>query len=107
MNLWLVGHPKANTIDSSPGHNHGSGRYYPAGRIKPTKNECWSVPPFSIGYDEAVGITFEQIFMLIPDSLQTVLMHRSHDVDYDGFDPTFSNRSDVEILGSFDVVTSP
>jgi hypothetical protein len=108
MNLWLVDHPKANTSDSTPEHNHGSNRYYPIGKIKPTASGCWSTPPHSIGYDEALGITFEHIFMLVPDSTQAEFITRpKEDKRFDGFDPSLASRPDIRILGAFDVTTSP
>lgn len=107
MSLWLVSHPKADTVDSTAERHPGSSRYYPAGEIKPTENGCWSIPPHSIGYDEALGITFEQILTLVPNSVRTEFLSRPKGSDYDGFDPTFASRSDVRIVGSFDVVTSP
>lgn len=65
--LWVVDNPRPDSFDSTPDRNPGNDRFYPVGEIA-TDDGCWSLPANSIGYDEAVGIDFDYLVVLVDDT---------------------------------------
>lgn len=62
-----------NTVDSTPEHNPGNGRYYPRPSIR-TVGECVFVPQGQIGYGGFTGIRVRYVVVLLPSRYERTIV---------------------------------
>ena len=106
QHLWVIQQPEVDTRDSTDEHHAGSGRFYPAAEIKPDAQGCWADTPQSIGYDEAVGITFRQLFVQVDDAASRDLTDREAWLANDGYAASDLGRLGVDTIAFFSVPTA-
>ncbi|MFG1925847.1 hypothetical protein [Cryptosporangium sp. NPDC048952] len=63
--VQLLERADPNTVDSTPEHNSGNGRYYPRPSIR-TVGQCVFVPQGQIGYGGFAGIRVRYVVVLLP-----------------------------------------
>lgn len=83
--------------DSTVAHNRGNGRFYPGDELAPTDQNCFTVPPYSLGYGGYAGITTRLYAMLVEASEVTPFLHAAGQSA--GLTDTDLARFDIRILG--------
>jgi hypothetical protein len=104
--LWVVQKPNAATYDSTPARHAGSGRYYPAGEIIPDAHGCFVDTPQSVGYDEALGITFDQLFVQVDDAASADFADRDAWLKNDGYAADDLGQLRVDTIAFFSAPTA-
>ncbi|WP_073260277.1 hypothetical protein [Cryptosporangium aurantiacum] len=69
-----------NTVDSTPGHNPGNGRYYPRPSIR-TVGSCVYVPENQIGYAGFAGMRLRYVVVLLPERFASSIVTDSQAAD--------------------------
>jgi hypothetical protein len=83
--------------DSTVAHNPGNGRFYPGDELAPTDQNCFTVPPYDLGYGGYSGITTRLYAILVDASQVMPFLHAAGQSA--GFTDTDLARFDIRILG--------
>jgi hypothetical protein len=92
------------TQDSTSAHSFGNGRFYPGGELELSDQNCFTVPPYNIGYGGYAGITTRVYIMLVDEA--SVKTFPGEAAQLAGFTEADLAKRGVDVLGYF-VVPSP
>jgi hypothetical protein len=89
------------TRDSTRAHSSGDGHFYPGMELELTDENCFTVPPYHVGYDGYAGITTRiYILMTAADQAPTLGWEAAQ---LGGFTQSDLARRKVDVLGYFTV----
>jgi len=95
--LLLAAWADPTTTDSTVAHNAGNGRYYPSDELAPTDQNCFAVPPYSLGYGGYGGMT-TRLYALLVDTTKALPFLRSAG-QFGGLADADLDQWDVRVLG--------